>query len=427
MIHDDSAAACAAYFRQNPAYERMMAEMLKKYRGLGRVGGTICLADASAEERDAARALFGWTFAPPLRIGLREFEAALQETRFHGITLPALLAAYYDKAIQTKEELRHEKERLWHEMIEAARSAERSQVCRKWLEELSENRDNKFQSVRSLLQAEPDAASLRVACDGVDWLEGHQGSTARLAVLSAYVTADPHAFDSNKLAGKLLLHLLAYRARAPLPATAEERDALFFQSGIVCDSISSTVTQIGLVLGSNGEEHPASCAFRRRHEINTLSLTNLAALTFACSPSGRAYLVENQMLFSQLCDNAEQFHSPLICTSGQLQVAVLRLLDLLVEAGVKLFYSGDFDVEGLSIAARLQARYPNMLTLWHMEAEDYMACRSGNPLDQAKLQGLRSLPEGSLKQTAAAMQTYGVAGYQELLLEQLRLDLTETP
>ena len=91
-----------------------------------------------------------------------------------------------------------------------------------------------------------------------------------------------------------------------------------------------------------------------------------------------------------------------------------------------MFYSGDFDAEGLSIAARLQARYPDALQLWHMEAGDYAVCCSKNrldeaklrgfgglPLDEAKLRGFGGLPEGTLKQTAKAMQkafTYSVCG-----------------
>ena len=133
------------------------------------------------------------------------------------------------------------------------------------------------------------------------------------------------------------------------------------------------------------------------------------------------------MLFSQLCDHSEQFHSPLICTSGQLQVAVLRLLDMLVEAGTQLFYSGDFDAEGLSIAARLQARYPDVLQLWHMGAGDYAICHSKNRVAETKLRGFDYLPEGILKQTVRAMQEKGVAGYQELLLDELLHDLTKTP
>ena len=149
------------------------------------------------------------------------------------------------------------------------------------------------------------------------WLEGHPGRRIRLAVLSAYATSDPHALDVNTLGGKLFLHLLSMGAGVRLPTEAEARAALYYNWGILCDSISSLVTQVGLRLYVGKEEHPAFHAFRLRNEACTLTLTNLAGLTGADSPSGRAYLVENQMVFSQLCDAAAGFHSPLLCTSGQ--------------------------------------------------------------------------------------------------------------
>ena len=60
---------------------------------------------------------------------------------------------------------------------------------------------------------------------------------------------------------------------------------------------------------TDAEEHPAYRAFRLRNEAGTLTLTNLAGLTAGDSPSGKAYLVENQMVFTQLCDQAAHFHS----------------------------------------------------------------------------------------------------------------------
>lgn len=42
-------------------------------------------------------------------------------------------------------------------------------------------------------------------------------------------------------------------------------------------------------------------------------LSSLSGLIGARSPSARAYIVENEMVVTQLCDRSAQFHSPLIC------------------------------------------------------------------------------------------------------------------
>ncbi len=158
-----------------------------------------------------------------------------------------------------------------------------------------------------------------------------------------------------------------------------------------------------------------------------MSLASLSGLLGAHSPSGRAYIVENEMVFAQLCDRAARFHSPLICTSGQPSVDALRLLDLLAVSGTKLFYSGDFDGKGLSIAAQLCARYPRLLTPWHMTSEDYALCRSGVPLREASRALLQSCAGTVLEPSAEAVKKYDRAGYQELLIPQLERDLMETP
>lgn len=173
---------------------------------------------------------------------------------------------------------------------------------------------------------------------------------------------------------------------------------MYYENGILCDSISSLVTQMGLVLLTGTEEHPTCRLF-----------------------------VENEMVFTQLCDHAPQFHSPLICTSGQPSVAALRLLDLLGGEDTQLFYSGDFDGKGLSIAAQLCARYPSLLTPWHMTPSDYDLCRSDVPLSETSRSLLQGCAGTALETSAETVRQFNRAGYQELLIPSLETDLTETP
>jgi uncharacterized protein (TIGR02679 family) len=335
-----------------------------------------------------------------------------------------ILKCYSGRTLRTRQEEYRKQMQSFAEIINQTASTVRSDICHRWLAALAEHRGGGYTLVRKEMAKRGVATALCSACKGVDWLETHAGQTIRLAVLSARATSNPHALDGNTTAGKLLLHLLAYRANRDFPKNAEQRDELYYQGGILCDSIASSVTQVGLVLNSNDNAgHPAFCAFRLQRENCTLTLTNLAKLFSACSPSGKVYLVENQMVFSQLCDHADRFHSPLICTSGQPQVAVLRLLDLLNDSKTDLFYSGDFDGKGLSIASRLMSRYQEHFHLWRMTPNDYAVCRSEEKLGDFCWKSISSDPD--LEQTARALQTQGYAGYQELLLPVLLYDLTK--
>lgn len=426
---NEQARACAAYFQSRPEYRRILSELLKKYRSYGRPAGTVRLDDATREECDAARSIFGCPFAPPLRFQAAQFEAALQELRFGKVSLKEVLEAYFNTEIRTKTELHKEENSRFSAMLTQVLEETGSDTCRQWLQALREPQSGGYQLLRREATKDPERTrcALLQACRSLELLTRRTQGTVRLAVLSAQATSDPHALDSGTLCGKLFLHLLAFRSELAAPANAEQRDSVYYENGILCDSISSLVTQVGLVLLAGTEEHPACRLFRQRREICTLSLANLSGLTGARSPSGRVYIVENEMVFTQLCDRAPQFHSPLICTSGQPSVAALRLLDLLAGEDTQLFYSGDFDGKGLSIAAQLCDRYPSLLTPWHMTPGHYDLCRSDVPLSEASRSLLQGCVGTTLETSAEAIKQFNRAGYQELLIPLLETDLTETP
>ncbi len=46
-------------------------------------------------------------------------------------------------------------------------------------------------------------------------------------------------------------------------------------------------------------------------------------------------------------------------------------MDKLVENGVRIYYSGDLDREGIIMADKLKLRYESKLVLWRYGVEDY--------------------------------------------------------
>ncbi|WP_300692834.1 TIGR02679 family protein [uncultured Oscillibacter sp.] len=430
----EQARACAAYFRSRPGYRRILEQLLKKYRSFGRAAGTVRLDDATQEECDAARGIFGRPFSPPLRFQTVRFEAALQECCFQGVSLRGVLLKevlelYFDTEVKTKHELRQTLDSRFSAMLAQVLEQTDCDTCRRWLQALKDPQSGGYQLLRreAARDLEGTQRYLLQACRSFEQLERHTQGAVRLAVLSAQVTSDPHELDCGTLCGKLFQYLLSFRSCLDYPENAEQRDSLYYENGVLCDSISSLVTQVGLVLHAGTEEHPAYRSFRQKQEICTLNLANLSDLTGARSPSGRVYIVENEMVFTQLCDRSGQFHSPLICTSGQPSVAALRLLDLLAADGARLFYSGDLDGRGLSIAAQLWGRYPKLFEPWHMAPDDYERCCSNVVLGETSRALLRGCAGTPLETSAAAVTSSGRAGYQELLISQLEADLTETP
>lgn len=270
---------CVEYFRVRPGYHRILIALRQKYERFGRAAGTVQLPDASNAECEAARLLFGRPFSAPVRFQASQFETALQQTRFQGVCPKEVLEAYFGVEIKTNREVQETQNRRLASILDQAAKNARSETSAQWVHALEERRGSGYSLLRREAAKDPESTQtdLLRACQSMDWLELQSKEPIRLAVLSAAATSDPHALDSGTRCGKLFQHLLSFRSGLSNPGTnVEQRDHLYYQNGILCDSISSLVTQIGLILSTETVEHPAYCLFRQRHEICTLSLANLA-------------------------------------------------------------------------------------------------------------------------------------------------------
>ena len=135
---NEQARACAAYFQSRPEYRRILSELLRKYRSYGRPAGTIRLDDATQEECDAARDIFGRSFSPPLRFRAAQFEAALQELRFGKVSLKEVLESYFDTEIRTNSEVREAENSRFSTIIAQILEQTDNRICIRWLQALKE-------------------------------------------------------------------------------------------------------------------------------------------------------------------------------------------------------------------------------------------------------------------------------------------------
>ena len=89
-----------------------------------------------------------------------------------------------------------------------------------------------------------------------------------------------------------------------------------------------------------------------------------------------------------------------------------------------LYYSGDFDIKGLQIAAYLQARYAGRCRLWRFDNDAYkVALQNGGVAASAnELVMLRTLPP-EFATLVQAMQERGMWAYQEGITQLLAMDV----
>ena len=415
---------CAKYFQKQPGYDRIFKKMREKWKSYGRPAGKIDLYDATELERRALEGLIGKSLLENhIRFTLSEFEEALQKTRFAPITLKELLEEYFGEELVTNKEhaakKQNKKELFFRQLEDDCRQQQLEEPVFEWIHESWKQQKWGYSILISeWKKGEQDALILGKNVErAFDFVLKRQEEIP-LAVLAAQVTNNPHYFDRGTTAGNLLVHTFCFLEKCDFPQNAYTWRLLLDTVGVAPDHFSNMVTVYGIGIETENGRHPAYEAFIQLAEAYTITSYNLKKITGAYSEKNVVYVVENEMVFSYLLENLEEKNVSMICTSGQLRTAALQLIDLLVQSGSKIIYSGDLDPEGMVIADKLWQKYPENVVLWQMSPEDYRKSRSEERIEKRRLEMLKSLKNPLLKDTAAEVQKVKKAGYQENLLEE---------
>ena len=139
----------------------------------------------------------------------------------------------------------------------------------------------------------------------------------------------------------------------------------------------------------------------------------------------KVYVFENPTVFSEVLYQTRKISPSTICTYGQLRLASLVLLDKIVQDDVKVYYSGDFDPEGIMIADKLKQRYGESLILWRYGIEEYNEIQSKVKLTEQRLKKLDNIKSPELQVIANEIKKRRYGAYQELLLEYYISDILE--
>ena len=172
--------------------------------------------------------------------------------------------------------------------------------------------------------------------------------------------------------------------------------------------------------------HPAYEGFIIQQESYHVSLSNLYHVVGANSKNKRVFIVENQMVFSQLCEELAEYPVSLMCTAGQMRVASLVVIALLCQGDNKLYYAGDMDPEGIEIANKIISRHPNHIVPWRYTIADYWLSQSNEIMNQARLSKLDKIQVESLQEVVELIKHEKKAGYQEALIKSMIEDVKKT-
>ncbi|MBT2571351.1 TIGR02679 family protein [Planococcus sp. ISL-110] len=408
------------YFSNEGVYKKLFQQFREKIESFGRVGGTVKLESYSEKELEPVALFFG-TSANALKkkktISLSAFEKRLQQTKFEEVGLYELLEAYFKEPIQSKKSVK-ESIREQEQAKLAELSATHSSLAF-YFDYLGQRNGDSHWIMRMLLTDEFGVAIKHLARANEEIPKSYE----RLPFFSQRLSGDPHTFDLTTANGKLLIHLLHFKlyGKGGLPSQTEAVNELLLNFHILRDDITNFVSFANLFGEQEGKFHPVWRAAAEAGSAVNMPLRELLKIDKAYPALGTdVYIVENSGVFSALLDLIP--YAPLVCTHGQFKLAGLRLIDCLVASGSTLYYAGDFDPEGVSMAVRLLERHPEKIRLWCMDVGSYIDSLSPVELG-TRLGKLNNINHSEVRGLVAEMNRVGKAGYQEALLEKMAEDL----
>lgn len=462
----------AAAFFQQAEWARLLESIYHTYIANGAARGYARLEAPTREEKQAvARFLqkrFTGAFAEKdrLAVSLADFQKALDASAFAceiGDLLKALYPARSHQTRPMKRQSHAEAQQAFSQALDALVSG-RSEASRgkRWFLSGAHGKEALFRRYKndSSENQHKLLRSVRLVLDALERLP-EPPHFARLALFAQRISGDPHCFDSQTFTGRLLLQALADLSRtdesapteqnqvtaedtsqAAEPEQEQQRLLLYAEAGLLVDTISSSVAVFRLASARDLSGQPDALIERAGERILLLPLRQILAWQTICASTEHVYLFENPQVFEVVVDTLlEQSrvvsdHAPallptMICTSGWPSVASIQLLNKLSISSpdVTLHYSGDFDLQGLRIAAHLLARYPRACRLWRFDPASYRAAlhtRAAN-LDASEKSRLALLPPDLFGPLIAAMQEEGKKAYQEgianLLIEDIQREL----
>ena len=426
------------YFKSNPGYLRLFKGIKNKYISYGEMKGNVVINNPSLQEREALSGLMKKDYSrnKSISINISKVQEQLNNTRFSGIDLKELLDNYFKEEVFSKNESKQKYEEELSNFFNEILSEYKDTFVHKFLSEVIESKNNVYYNLKKYYNKGKNLLkeALKNVCKGINNLPKEN---IRIPVFASNVIDNPHGFDRKNLTGKIFIIFLSYIDNLPIPRNSEELSELYYRNHLLIDDVSNMVlckNILGFV--EKKDEYDTESIINRNCEDNSiityelhkglegffrykqpvyLTIYNLANISFIRKSEKykMVLIVENPAVFMEISEKCQDKDLPLVCTYGQVKLAAIILLDLLVKAGYKLFYSGDVDPEGIQIADKLKQRYGGNLELIGFDKDTYIKNMSNIKISDERIHKLEQIKSRELKEVCEYLRQNKEAAYEE--------------
>lgn len=415
-----------SYAKGNKEFNRILKEILFRYKALGRFSGSIELSNITEEESRILGSIDYKLFGKKEgKLSIKKFIVYFTQGKYEGLDFEAFMKEYFKDELTTNKEAKEKEEQRKRDFFNQI--LERSEglfLGTQWLTTAIEKKSYGYTTLMKEYEGNREGLrkNLSIIIEALEALPFNSDKLKPLPLFSSRITKDPHFFDIGTTAFRLMTFGLCFKFNCSYPENVEETNEILFNAGIARDELSIFTTLYGISAFLDEEEHLGWQGFYNSREPLHVSIKNLNSVKSFKFVGEKIFIFENPTVFMEVIRELGNKRASLICTSGQLNTASLMLIDKLFKEGATFYYSGDFDPEGLRIADKLKSRYKDKLILWRYSSEDYLSIK-GNKGFEGRENKLIKLVSKELIQVKEIMEREKVCGYQELLVKKYVEDI----
>ena len=345
-----------------------MASWVPTRLSSGQTGRTVRVGPLSGESRAAPADLLGMERLPGefAQLRGRDLDEVLAAAVGASVTeVVTQLVGPLDNRARRRQEAKQAKKELWewlanHDVVKT------QPALQVW--------------VGQVRQAGVTGSTSRTEADlrrALDVLARLPATGTPLAMLAEEVLGDPHGLDDGTRCAGLVLRALTAIYEVEPPADAPARRALWERAGVADDELSPVVLVAGLRPAGDAPGNRVLAACADSGDAAALTLRLVRTMAVQSNLPETVWAFENPSVLALATARFGREFPPVVCTAGWPNSAAILLLQRLRMAGCRLNYHGDFDGEGVRIAANVLAR--TGATAWRMNASDYLRALSMSP------------------------------------------------
>lgn len=420
---------CVNIFKKDKRYDIIFEKFKKKISNTDKIEGSILIKNPTQDVRRAIEGLlyFKNFKSQDLHINVDDFKRVLVELGYEDIDLKELTNRYFGKVILSNEEKKKRENIVIENFFSKLREKfENSLLKEEFIKQYIELvRENYFD--KGKLKEQEEELQKLYYCGMAIYDRSIAEIPIKIAFLGEKITKDPHYFDKG-IKGNLLVKLLKIFNNIEVDenlSETEKAQEVFYQSKIEVNTISNYVTAFGIRLFTKAGEIKAYSEFIKDKLLYNIPLEHLKNVVKVETQCSSVFIVENEMVFVRLYEHFRKRKDiSLICTSGQLRLASLVLIDLLSKENCQIYYSGDIDPEGIGILNRVIEKSGNRVIPWRVNLETYSKYeKNENPISEISLKKLDSIKDTRFADLILAMKNIQRACYQESFIKELINDI----